>query len=154
MHDLSVDVGQTEVAALVAVGHPFVVDAHLVQDCRVEIVDVDRVLLHVVAEIIRLAMDDPRLDAAAGHPFCVTARVVIAAVVCLGEASLAVDRAAEFAAPDNQRVFQKSSLFQILDEGIARLIDDPTLPTNVVWQIAVLIPLTNEDLRESHTTFG
>ena len=81
MHDLSVDVGQTEVAALVAVGHPFVVDAHLVQDCRVEIVDVDRVLGNVVAEVVGLTVNRAALDAGSGHPFCVTARVMIAAVV-------------------------------------------------------------------------
>ena len=40
--DVSVDVGQAEVSALVSVGHSFVVDSQLIQNRRVQIVDVDR----------------------------------------------------------------------------------------------------------------
>ena len=47
---------------------PLVVDAQAVQDRGVQVVDVDRVLDDVVAEVVGLAVDDARLDAAAGHP--------------------------------------------------------------------------------------
>ena len=44
------------------------VDAQAVQDRGVQVVDVDRVLDDVVAEVVGLAVDDARLDAAAGEP--------------------------------------------------------------------------------------
>ena len=44
------NVGQAEVAAAVAVGQSFVVDAHEVEDRGVEVVDVDLVLDGVPAE--------------------------------------------------------------------------------------------------------
>ena len=42
-HDATVDVGQPEIAALEAVGEPFVVDPQAVQDGGIQIVDVDGV---------------------------------------------------------------------------------------------------------------
>ena len=39
--------------------------------------------------------------------------MVVAAVVVRGEASLAVDGAAEFAAPDDQRVVEHAALLQV-----------------------------------------
>ena len=61
-------VGQAEVAALRAVGQLRVIDAERAQDRRVEIVDMDRILHDVVAEVVGLAVRDAALDAAAGHP--------------------------------------------------------------------------------------
>lgn len=81
MHDVSVDVGQAEVASLVTVGHSFVVDAKLMQNGRVEVVNVDRVLGDIVAEVVGFAVDRATFDACSGHPLCVAPRVVIAAVV-------------------------------------------------------------------------
>ncbi len=49
-------VGQAEVAAGVAVGEAFVVEAHLVQQCGVEVVDVDSVLDGSRAEVIGAAV--------------------------------------------------------------------------------------------------
>ena len=46
------DVGQAEVAAGVAVGEPLVVQAEQVQDRRLQVVDVDRVLGDVEAEVV------------------------------------------------------------------------------------------------------
>ncbi len=50
------DVGQAEVAALEPVGQLRVVDAEQVQDRGLEVVDVDRVLGDVVAEVVGLAV--------------------------------------------------------------------------------------------------
>ena len=58
------NVGQPKIAALVAVGQPFVVEAQAMQNRRVEVVDVDRVLGDVVAEVVRLT-DHTRFNAAA-----------------------------------------------------------------------------------------
>ena len=55
------DIGQAEVAALVAVGQARVVDPQEVEDGGVQVVDVDRVLDDVVGEVVGLAVGDPRL---------------------------------------------------------------------------------------------
>ncbi len=57
LDDRAVHVGQAEVAALEAVGQPLVVDAQAVQDRGVQVVDVDRLLGDVVAEVVGLAVD-------------------------------------------------------------------------------------------------
>ena len=56
LDDLSLHVGQPEVAALEPVGQPGVVDAEQVQDRRVQVVDVDGVLDDVVGEVVGLAV--------------------------------------------------------------------------------------------------
>src|SRR3712207_5220871 len=51
-----------------AVGEPLVVEAEQVQDGGVEVVDVDRLVRHGRAELVGRAVDQARLDAAAGEP--------------------------------------------------------------------------------------
>src|SRR6187401_3188153 len=52
LHDAAAHVGEAEVAAAVAVGQALVVDAHEVQNRRVQVVDVDLVLDGVPAEVV------------------------------------------------------------------------------------------------------
>ena len=54
------DAGQPLVEALELEREPLVVDAQAVQDRGVQVVDVDRVLDDVVAEVVGLAVDDAR----------------------------------------------------------------------------------------------
>ena len=68
------------------------------------------ILDDVVAEVVGLAVDRAALRAAAGHPHGEAARVMVAAVVLVGQAALRVDRAAEFAAPDDERVVEHAAL--------------------------------------------
>ena len=67
----------------------------------------------VVAEVVGLAVDDAALDAAAGQPHAEVARVMVAAVVVLGQRALRVDGAAELAAPDDQRVVEQAALLEV-----------------------------------------
>ena len=48
--------------------------------------------------------------------------MMIAAVVVVGQPALAVDGAAEFAAPDHQRVVEHAALFQILNQRRGGLV--------------------------------
>ena len=73
------------VAALELVGQALVIDAELMEQRRVEIVHADRILGDVVTEIVRGAVGDAGLDAAARHPDGEAARMVVAAVVAGGE---------------------------------------------------------------------
>src|SRR5262252_9469849 len=83
LDDGSENVGQTEVAALEPERQFGVVDAEQVQQRRLEVVDVDRVLGDVVTEVVRLTVARPRLDAAAGDPDREATAVVVAAVLLL-----------------------------------------------------------------------
>ena len=53
-------IGQAEASALELVRQPRVIDAEAVQDRRVQIVDVDRILDDVVAVIVGLAVSQAR----------------------------------------------------------------------------------------------
>ena len=64
--DFAVDVGEAEIAAGVAVGELFVVEAEEVQHRGVEVVDVDGLVGGLEAEFIRRAVDRAAADAAAG----------------------------------------------------------------------------------------
>ena len=59
--DVAVNVGQAEVPSLELVGQPRVVDAEAVQDRRVEVVDVHRVVDDVVGVVVGLPMLMPGL---------------------------------------------------------------------------------------------
>ena len=77
-----------------------------------------RVLDGVEAELVGLAEGDARLDAAAGQPHGEGVGVMVAAVV----AALDHRRAAELAAPDDQRVVEQAALLEVLDQRGAGLV--------------------------------
>ena len=154
LDDLAVHVGQAEVAALEAVGQPGVLDPQQVQDRGVEVVDLDRVLDDVVGEVVGLAVDEARLDAAAGQPDREAARVMVAAVIRGGELALRVDRPAELAAPDDQRVVEQPALLEVLDECGGGLVGVVALRADLVGQVAVLVPAHVIELDEPDAALG
>jgi hypothetical protein len=77
-----VDVGEVEVAASVAVGEAFVVEAEEVEHAGVEVVDVDFVFDSLVAIVVGGAVAVAGFDSAAGRPE--GEAFVIAAVAALG----------------------------------------------------------------------
>ena len=70
----------------------------------------DRVTHDVVAEIVRGAVSQARLDAGAGQPNGETASMVIPAKARLPIVPLHEHRPPELAAPDDQRIIQKPAL--------------------------------------------
>src|SRR5436309_10764225 len=104
LHHLPRDVGEAKIAALEAVGELGVVYAELLEEGGLEVVDVDRVLGDVVAEVVGGTEAGAGFDAGAGQPDGETARVMVAAIVVLGELALGIVGAAELAAPNDQRV--------------------------------------------------
>ena len=79
------------------------------QHGRVEIVDVHAVFDGVVGDVVRGSVYESGLDAAAGHPDRIAVGVVVAPV-----AAFADRRAAEFADPDDQRLVQQPTPFQVI----------------------------------------
>ena len=85
--DLAVDVGEAEPSALILERQPFVIDPQEVEQGRVQVVDVDLPVLlkDVVPVVVGLAEDAPRFHSASRHPDGKTPRVVVPAVVVVGE---------------------------------------------------------------------
>ena len=80
--------------------------------------------------------------------------MMIAAVVRGGERALGIDRAAEFAAPDDQRIVEQAAVLEIFDQRGRGLIGVAALPFQCARQVAVLVPAHVEELNEPHAAFG
>src|SRR6266568_2303566 len=151
---LAVNLRQAEVAALKPIRDAFVVDAEALENRRVQVVNVHRVLDDVVAVIVRLAVTDARFDSATRHPDRVATAVMIATVVVLFNLALAIDGTAEFTAPNDQSVVQQTALLEVLDQRGARLVGVQALLFDALGQISVLIPAAMVELNETHPTLG
>ena len=110
------------IAAAVAEGELFVVDAHLVQQRGVDVVNVERVADDGIAELIRLAKCHATLKAATGHEDRIAVHMVIAAAG-VGDFRR-VRRAAHLTGPENDGFIEQSALFEIDDERGDALIGD------------------------------
>ena len=122
--DLAADVCQAEIAARVAEGQALVIQAQEVQDRGLQIVDVDRVFDDVKTQIVGGAIERARLDAAAGHPHRECLRVMIAAQATMeNRVAFHHRRAAEFAAPNHERLIEQTALFEVAQ---GRLPLDPS----------------------------
>ena len=141
--------GEALVEALVLKGEALVVDAELVEEGGVEIVDVDGVFDDIITHLVGFAVGEAFFDAAAGGPEAEAARVVIAAVVGFGEIALGVDGAAEFAAEDDEGIVEEAALFKVLDEAVAGLVDVLALGGDIAGERAVLVPAAVKDLDEA-----
>src|SRR6185295_7016374 len=91
------------------------------------------------------------LDAAAGEPDREAERVVVASRAVL----LGVRRAAELAAPPDQRVLEQAAALQVHEQARDRLVDRARVVA-VLRQVAVLVPggiraaVAVGDLNEAH----
>src|SRR4051812_37657249 len=110
----SVDVGQAEVAAGVAVGQALVVEPEEVKEGGVEVVDVDLVLDGGEAELVGRAVGVTALHAAAGQPDREAVMVVVAPAE-LGE--FGDGGPAELAAPEHEGGVEQPALLQVGEEG-------------------------------------
>lgn len=68
MHDATGDVGQAIVSTGMTIRQAFVIEAHQMQDCGMEIVNMDDVFSNVDAVAVRFSMRDAGLHAATGQP--------------------------------------------------------------------------------------
>ena len=89
------DVGKALVATAVSKDKPFVVDAELMQNGGLEVVDVHGVFGDVDAVVVSLAVGDAGAHAATGEPHHETVRIVVATIAVFANGC-----APEFAAPN------------------------------------------------------
>lgn len=118
-----------EVAALESRGELGVIEAELVEDGRVEVMDVDFVFDCVEAEVVGLAVVDTAFDAAAGEPHGEGVGVVIAAI----GAALGHGDTTEFA---DEAAVLVPGFVEEFDEGDAAL-DESSCEEGVVGEGAL-----------------
>lgn len=149
------DAGETEVEAVDAVGEVFVVEAEGVEDGGLDVVDVDGIFDGVEAEFIGLSVGDAGFDPAAGEPHGEGLGVVVAALGA-AERGAGFDHggASEFAAPDDECVFEEAALFEVGDEGGAGLIGLAALVDEAFFDLGVVVPSGVVDLDEADAALG
>src|SRR5260370_840174 len=106
----AMDIGEAEVAAGMAEGELFVIEAEQRKNGGVQIVDVHLVFHSGESVIVRRAVNVAALDPAARQPHGKTVGIVVTAVdlavVGTGRGQFNSGGTAKFSAPDDQRVFQ------------------------------------------------
>lgn len=150
LHDVPGDVGKAEVAALEFVNEFLVIHSHQVQHSGVQIVHVDGTIEDVVAVFIGEAMGDAALDSGPREPDAEAARVMIAAVIVPTHFPLAIGRATELAAPDDERIVEQATAFQVHHQRGRGLIGLFALAGNATHHITVLVPALMEQLHKTH----
>ena len=119
-----------------------------------KVADVEWILGDVVAEIISFSVDSASLAPASCHPHREASWVVISPVIRLAETALTINGPPEFSTPDNKGVVEHSSLFQVVDQGVARPINVPALRRHSPIHIPVVIPVVMIDLYETNIPLG
>ena len=132
-----------------------VVNAQQMQDGRVQVVYMHRLIDYFEAEIIGGSINQAALYAAASHPHRESEGVVIAAVLYSVAAHFNYGRAAEFGTADHQSVVKQAARFQIFDHCGERLIRvHRTLPVRLDINVRVpWIAFGIINLHHPHTSF-
>ncbi len=133
---MAMHVGQPALDAVVIERQPRVVDAQQVQDRGVEVVDIDRLLGHLPADVVGRSVSDAVLEAGSGQPDAEGVRVVIAASTHFTVPTFGIGRAAELGVEDHQRVVGHPALTQSAHQRGDRLVDLVGLVAMVVRDAA------------------
>lgn len=110
--DVATDVGETKIAAGVAEGEVFVIDAGEVQHGRVEIVHIADLIDGMDAEFVGGPVGGAAAHAAAGEKHAESLGMMIPPVGSWG-----VGSASELTGPEDESGIEEASLFEIQDQG-------------------------------------
>ena len=125
-------------------------------DGGLQVVDVDLVLHAGEAHLVGLAELEAALHAAAGHHDREAVGIVVAPEdLALGRAALAERRAAEFAAPDDERVLEQAAFLEVVDERHHRFVGRGHLGRQSVADVflragAMEVPAPVEEVDEAY----
>ena len=108
MDDPSVHIGQPEVTSGMSPGQPFVIESHEMENRRMQVMDVDLVVLGIPAELVGGSVNRSPPDTTSGQSHGETEGVVLTTVFSLGGR-----RPAEFTTPDDQRIVEETAGFQV-----------------------------------------
>src|SRR5262249_9347368 len=129
------NVGQAEVPAGVPVGKLLMIQAELIQDGCVKIVDTGPVLDCLESKIVGCAIGDTAADSTAGHPHGEAVWIVIAARAGFGHRS-----AAELSAPDYQCLIEQSAPLEIANQRRSGLVHIGAALAQLLVDIGMVVP--------------
>ena len=111
LHNVSMDVGEAKIASGVSKGKSGMVEAEEVQNGGLHVVDVNLVLHHVKAEVVRPAVTEAALDSAPSQPHRIGGGMVVATQAC-AHRRVCLDhrRTAKLTAPYYKGLIQQSTL--------------------------------------------
>ena len=89
----------------------------------------------------------------AGHPRSKATRVMIPTKIRFSHLALAIVGASKFASPNNERVFQKTARFQVLDQCHRSLVGLFRVVSHIAGTISVGVPSRMENLDKRHPAF-
>ena len=110
--------------------------------------NMDFVSQGIVAILIGGTMAEPSTNTTTSHPPSKGVRVVVSAVLSLGGG-----RPAKFTSPDDQRILQQASGFEILQKACNRLVDLCSQALVILFKLTVLIPVSVTALNKPNTSF-
>ena len=120
-------------------GQSGMVHTHDVQQSGVKIVNRESIFDGVVSIFIRFSVTEAGFDTAAGHPHRKTLGVVVTSG--FGSAHLNRGGSTKFSAPQNKRIFKKTSLFQVGEQPGDRFVDLSDIDFMTFLEVGMLIPL-------------
>ncbi len=112
-----------------------------------QVMNGENVVDRVIPQFVRGTVAGTTLDATAGHPDRETLDVMVTSGT-LGHGSTA-----KFTRPDDQRVFEHVSAFEILDQGGSSLVDQLGGIGNGSLDATMMVPATVVELNEANTPF-
>ena len=125
-HHTSADVGESEVAALEAVGQLQMVESEEVQECGLEVIHVYRAVGRMPADLIGCSPCLSTPDATTGHPQAEGERMMISPRIGGSTFAIFAQRcASEFSAPDDESGIEKTALFEVCQQCCDGLIHNP-----------------------------
>ena len=136
MNQVAGDVGEPEIATVMAVSELLVVEAHQMQDSGMQVMDGCPVFDRFVAKVVGSTILGATFGPTAGKPHGEGIGVVIAT----GAVALRVGGAAKFAAPDHQSFVEHAALLEIGKQGAHWLVDRPSRDRMVGFDVVVTIP--------------
>ena len=145
LQDVSADIRQSTEASCVEVTQAFVVEAHQVEDRRMDVSDRDDLFGASQTELVGGADRRPALDVAAGHPHAQRPAVVITSGAVRG---LAVDerRTPHLRRPNDERILEETTLSEIGEQARDGLVDFTRMPFHARAHVAVVVPTVSADL--------
>src|SRR2546423_12429607 len=99
---------QTKVTSGIAIGEALVIQAQQMEDSRMEVVDMHRILRRAKTKLVGCAIDRPASDATPSEP---DAKAVMIVVAPAQRGQFSDRGAAEFAAPEHECVVEEAALF-------------------------------------------
>ena len=120
LDDMTMDVGEAALGAVVVIGEPFVVESKQVQYGGVKVVHGGNILFGLPPEGVGGTVGIRCIDASSRKPTREACRVVVASAGSFLEGW----HSAEFCAPDYEDVVQHAAILEITDKGGGGLVEN------------------------------